>query len=251
MTQPTGDRRVVRTLSQAPWGLAIRNPSTSRDPSGDRLTSTTPFRTRPEVDLCKRGELRSERFIDAATDVFTEKGYQRARLSEIVARAGGSLSTLYRVFGDKEGLAHAIIERHMAVVTRELQCLHLSGLAPEAALQQVGESIIDSVLSRESLLVHRIVIGEGKDFPGLRDWFFEHAVAPAQAIVCEYLEQEIAAGRLSLATPKIAASQFFMMIFGELLIRVASGNLASPDPAMARTEARAALDLFLHGALPR
>lgn len=218
-------------------------------PSSKRTRA--PFRPRPDVELCKRGELRTERFIDAATDAFLEKGYRRASLSEIVGRAGGSLSTLYRVFGDKEGLAHAIIERHMAVVTARLQDLRLSGLPPEAALQQVGESILEASISRESLLVHRIVIGEGKDFPELRDWFFANAVMPAQAILTEYLENEISAGRLSLRSPAIASSQFFMMIFGEMMIRVASGNLASPDPAASREEARAAVDLFLHGALPR
>ena len=210
-----------------------------------------PFRPRPDVELCKRGELRTERFLDAATEVFIEKGYRGASLSEIVGRAGGSMSTLYRVFGDKEGLAHAIIERHMAVVTERLQCLSLSGLPPESALRRVGESILDASLSRESLLVHRIVIGEGRDFPELRDWFFAHAVMPAQAMLTEYLQQEIEAGRLALRSPAIASSQFFMMIFGELMIRVASGNQSNPDPETAREEARAAVDLFLHGSLPR
>src|SRR3546814_2943428 len=84
------------------------------------------------------------------------------------------MSTLYRAFGDKEGLAHAIIERHMATVTARLQDLSLSGLPPESALALVGESILDASISRESLLVHRIVIGEGRDFPELRDWFFAH-----------------------------------------------------------------------------
>ena len=210
-----------------------------------------PFRARPDVELCRRGELRTERFLDAATDAFIEKGYRRASLSEIVGRAGGSMSTLYRVFGDKEGLAHAIIERHMSAVTARLQDLRLSGLPPEAALQRVGESILDASISRDSLLVHRIVIGEGRDFPALRDWFFAHAVRPAQAILTQYLENEVAAGRLSLRAPAIASSQFFMMIFGELIIRVASGNQASPDPAVAREQAHAAVDLFLHGALPR
>src|SRR3546814_3123385 len=115
------------------------------------------------------------------------------------------MSTLYRAFGDKEGLAHAIIERHMSTVTARLQDLSLSGLPPESALALVGESILDASISRESLLVHRIVIGEGRDFPELRDWFFAHAVMPSQAILTEYLEGEIAAGRLALRAPAIAS----------------------------------------------
>src|SRR3546814_13997993 len=73
---------------------------------------------------------------------------------------------------------------------------------------------------------------------------------PSQAILTEYLEGEIAAGRLALRAPAIASSQFFMMIFGELMIPVASGNLTHPDPDVAREEARAAADPFLHAALP-
>src|SRR3546814_1100489 len=68
-------------------------------------------------------------------------------------------------------------------------------------------SILDASISRESLLVHRIVIGEGRDSPELRDWFFAHAVMPSQAILTEYLEGEIAAGRLALRAPAIASSQ--------------------------------------------
>src|SRR3546814_5695991 len=114
-----------------------------------------PFRPRPDVELCKRGELRTERFLDAAMDAFIEKGYRRASLGEIFRQAGGSMSTLYRAFGDKEGLAPAIIERHMATVPARLQDLGLSGLPPESALALVGESILDATLSRESLLVPR------------------------------------------------------------------------------------------------
>src|SRR3546814_12016277 len=74
-----------------------------------------------------------------------------------------------------------------------LQDLRLAGLPPGAALALVGGSILDASSSRESLIVHRIVIGEGRDFPELRDWFFAHAVMPSQAILTEYLEGEIAA----------------------------------------------------------
>ncbi len=209
------------------------------------------FRQRAPVDLCKRGELRVERFLDAATEIFTEKGYQHARLSEIVARAGGSLATLYRVFGDKEGLAHAIIQRRLHDLSERLQDLNLSGLPPEQALLQAAERIAEGMATAESVVVHRIVIGEGQSFPDMRDWFFDHAVAAVRGSLSEYFEQEIAAGRLKMPSPALAASQFFMMLFGDLVIRVSSGNLQNPDPEELRTYAQSAVDLFLHGALPR
>ncbi|HYM87127.1 MAG TPA: TetR/AcrR family transcriptional regulator [Pseudoxanthomonas sp.] len=225
--------------------------SSSSDTSIIGLDPGSALRQLPSVDLCKRGELRVERFLDAATEVFTEKGYQHARLSEIVARAGGSLATLYRVFGDKEGLAHAIIQRRLQDLTARVQDLNLSGLPPEQALRQAAERIAEGMATAESVVIHRIVIGEGQSFPGMRDWFFDHAVAAVRASLSGYFEQEVAAGRLRLASPSMAASQFFMMLFGDLVIRVSSGNLQDPDAKELQAYAQAAVDLFLHGALPR
>jgi AcrR family transcriptional regulator len=209
------------------------------------------LRPRPPVDLCKRGEMRVERFLDAATEVFTEKGYQHARLSEIVARAGGSLATLYRVFGDKEGLARAIILRRLQDLSERMETLNLSGLPPEQALYLAAERIAQSMTTAESMVVHRIAIGEGQSFPDLRDWFFDHAVASVRGTLSDYFEQEMAAGRLKIASAPMAASHFFMMLFGDLVIRVSCGNLHDPDPEELRQYALGAVDMFLHGALPR
>ena len=161
----------------------MTNSPSSLDSLGSQgIPSANPpaaLRARPPVDLCKRGEMRVERFLDAATEVFTEKGYQHARLSEIVARAGGSLATLYRVFGDKEGLARAIILRRLQDLSERMETLNISGLPPEQALYLAAERIAQSMTTAESMVVHRIAIGEGQSFPDLRDWFDDaDAVSP-------------------------------------------------------------------------
>ena len=226
-------------------------PSDTPDPASFPSTaSIAALRPRIPVDLCKRGEMRVERFLDAATEVFTEKGYQHARLSEIVARAGGSLATLYRVFGDKEGLAHAIIQRGLSDLSGHLQ-VNLSGLSPEQALHLTAEQFSDSVASEQFHVIHRIVIGEGQSFPALRDWYFDHGVGALRGHLREYFEQEVAAGRLRMASPHMASSQFFMMLFGDLVIRISSGNLQQIDATELRAYARDAVENFLHGTLPR
>ena len=126
----------------------------------DATHSTLPLRQRPQVDLCRRGEIRAENFLDAATEVFAEKGYQHARLSEIVARAGGSLATLYRIFGDKEGLASAILERRLDMHIHLLSDLNLTELSPEQALRRVAIRMAQLMAGRDSQVVYRIVIGE-------------------------------------------------------------------------------------------
>ncbi len=217
-----------------------------------RPVSPNPLlRSRRNIELCKRGEMRAERFLDAATDVFAEKGYQHAKLSEIVARAGGSLATLYRIFGDKEGLAHAILERRLDSHVNILRDMNLSDMPPEKALREVAVRIAASMGKTESRVVYRMVIGEGESFPALRDWFFEQSVSETRRILTSYFQQQMDAGHLNLHSAEAAANQFYMMMFGNLIIRIASGYVDRADPEEIRTQALISVDLFLHGALPR
>ena len=210
-----------------------------------------PLRPRPHVELCRRGEIRAEKFLDAATEVFAEKGYQHARLSEIVARAGGSLATLYRIFGDKEGLACAILERRMDMHIHVLSDLNLTELSPEQALRRVAIRMAQLMAGRDSQVVYRIVIGEGQSFPALRDWFFDHVVASIRQTLEDYFAQQVAAGRLQLPSPKAAAAQFYMSLFGDQVVRLAAGSTHMPDVDTLEAQALASVDLFLQGAAPR
>ncbi|MGY0619004.1 TetR/AcrR family transcriptional regulator [Lysobacter sp. A378] len=210
------------------------------------------LKARPAAKLRKRGEERVDRFLEAATQVFLEKGYRHARLSEIVSRAGGSLATLYRVFGDKEGLAHAIIERQAEKFTLVFHDLCLSALPPEEGLHLLARRFVETMVSMESQVLHRTIIGEGHAFPELRDWYFEHAIGATNHILAEYLLQQETAGRLVLPQgPELAAIQLAMLMVGDLVLRMSSGHLVTPDAATATQAAEAGVDAFLQGALPR
>lgn len=70
----------------------------------------------PEPELCQTDgpsprERRQSAILDAAESLFLEQGYDRTSLAEIVKRSGGSLATLYELFGNKQGLLHAIATR--------------------------------------------------------------------------------------------------------------------------------------------
>ncbi len=234
----TGEKPVVDVLEfGSPAATLSRNPQLS------------PFRNRRDVDLCKRGEIRAGRFLDAATEVFAEKGYQHAKLSEIVARAGGSLATLYRIFGDKEGLAHAIIERRIENHVNLMRDLGLTGMPPEQALRKVAIRVSQSMTRTESLVFYRILIGDGQSFPRVRDWYFSQAVPMMRSHIADYFRQQVQLGRLRLASAELAAGQFHMMLFGDLILSLSSGYTEPPDPELVLSNALAAVDIFLQGAL--
>ncbi|WP_342361653.1 helix-turn-helix domain-containing protein [Terrarubrum flagellatum] len=60
----------------------------------------------------KRGELRVAALLDAATSVFGDKGYDAATMTEIAARAGAPIGSLYQFFPSKDVLGEALLERY-------------------------------------------------------------------------------------------------------------------------------------------
>ena len=102
----------------------------------DRASTLPVPATAPDPDS------RVEKFLQAAIEVFLEKGYRNARLSDIVARSGGSLATLYQAYGSKKGLAHAIMERCIGGFAQSLQKLQDSPLPPEQALPIAAKDML-------------------------------------------------------------------------------------------------------------
>lgn len=204
-----------------------------------------------ELPLDPRGERRAELMLAAAVEEFTAKGWRNARLSDIVARSGGSMSTLYRAFGSKKGLAHALIEREAQLLASGLESLNDDSLPPEEALAEMAHAIIGIIFMPEALLINRIAIGEGREVPEIRDMFFAENVAPAQDILRRYLQRQHDAGRLHVADPSQAAQMLFMGLFGEALLRWVSGIDPAPTVARIQQNAAAVLHVFLQGVRPR
>ena len=59
----------------------------------------------------QRGRERVARILDAAGELFVQKGVDGATMTEIAARSGTAIGSLYRFFPTKESLSHLLLER--------------------------------------------------------------------------------------------------------------------------------------------
>lgn len=71
--------------------------------------------------------VRRDIILTVALEIFAQRGYQKALVTEIARRAGVSEATIYKEFKDKEDLLHAIPEKIMPEATSEL-ALHMQGI---------------------------------------------------------------------------------------------------------------------------
>ena len=73
----------------------------------------------PQRDEAKPEDT-AETILDAASEVFADKGYEGARVDELARAAGVNKATLYYQIGDKEALYHAVITRVLARTADEV-----------------------------------------------------------------------------------------------------------------------------------
>jgi len=208
-----------------------------------------PARRTPDPEpATERGRYRRDRILDAATEVLIEQGYERASVSEIGRRAGGSLQTLYRQFGSKEGLVRAILERKCRSVYEPLEAPEILEREPEQALRELGLRLARLSLSPEALMVNRIVLAEGYRQPALRRMFYEEGPGRARALLADYFRRQVEQGRMRLDDCDVAAMQFLEMVKGSYATRALLGEPPAADDPAVETAIRQAVETFLHGA---
>lgn len=99
----------------------------------------------------KSKEERREEILDAALEVFAQKGLHGASTEEIAKRAGISQPYVFRLFGTKKELYKASVTRCFRE-TLELFQRSAEGLRGEEALHAIGSAYMDLLLNDRTRL---------------------------------------------------------------------------------------------------
>lgn len=210
-------------------------------PHCDRDTSSSP-------QTNARGLARRERLLDAARDVFLEQGYAGASVNEIVARAGGSLATLYKQFGNKEGLFMAALERHIGTAWEVIEAGRRDRQAAEEVLYELGRRMLMLVFEPAVIRLIRSLAFEAERAPDLGELFLQHGPDRTRNDLASYLHDQADAGRLTFeGSPREAAGMFVGMLLGEWHIDALLGRNVAPSPEQCELRARHCVRVFLTG----
>ncbi len=204
----------------------------------------------PSERLSDRASARQRAIIDAARELFLERGYAATTCADVVARSGGSLATLYSLFGTKRGLFEAILRDHAESVLQPL-CIEGVSADPESGLLAAGERYLTSVLEPSVVAWWRAICAEAPHAPELREVFLSEEGGPIQQAVAFYLAEKVREGRLELSDPTQAAGQFLALLRGHLHLRALAGDPVQVTPQEIARQVRSAVQLFIHGCRPR
>ena len=77
----------------------------------------------PRAPKRQRGKQRVAELLTAGAAVFAEKGYEAATMTEIAARAGAPIGSLYQFFPSKEALADTLVQNYVALLAADMEAL--------------------------------------------------------------------------------------------------------------------------------
>lgn len=142
----------------------------------------------------QRGVLRVAGILDAATALFAERDYDAVTMTEIAARSGTAIGSLYRFFPTKEQLADALLERYGAQLEAELA--GLAARAPALSAAELAEGLFDTIRAQATERAAATTLVEARSNTGAQR-------ARIRAMMVDRLGAIIAAVNADLSRPEI------------------------------------------------
>ena len=165
----------------------------------------------------KKTEHRRQAILAVATQVFREMGFERATMTEICARSGGSKATLYSYFPSKEALFFEVMFLSVdADFDSNYRNLYPAIDDLPLALRNFGERMLNMLYSPSVLAARRLMVAEsGRS--ALGQLCYARGPQQGAARMAEFLQLSMQAGKLRPADALTAAHHLRGLLEAELL----------------------------------
>jgi len=197
----------------------------------------------------RRKQDRPGELLDAALELFVEKGYAATRAEEVAARAGVSKGTLFLYFSSKDELFKAVVRENISGRFLEWQQAFEDFQGSSADLvryclrtwwQRVGDTRASGIT--------KLMMSEAQNFPELAAFYHQEVVQPGQDLICRILRRGIARGEfrpvdVEYAAFGLAAPMLFLVMMKHSLCAC----LPADYPLDPERFIAAQAELLLHG----
>jgi AcrR family transcriptional regulator len=150
----------------------------------------------PPVARPQRGrQAKLQAILDAALDVFSEKGFAEARLEDVAARAGVAKGTVYLYVSSKQELFERLITTGIGGPIGAIAA-QVGGLdAPvETKLRMIFGFLRREVLGTRRRDILRLLIAEAGKFPAIAELYHREVVTRGLAALRAVVEQAVKRG---------------------------------------------------------
>jgi TetR/AcrR family transcriptional regulator len=166
----------------------------------------------------RRKEARPGELLDAALDLFVEKGFAATRAEEVAARAGVSKGTLFLYFPSKEELFKAVVRENISGRFQEWNQEFQTFEGTSADMVRYCMKIWwERVGATKASGITKLMISEARNFPDLAAFYQKEVINPGQNLIRRILQRGVDRGEFQVldmdyATFSITAPMIFLIM---------------------------------------
>jgi AcrR family transcriptional regulator len=201
----------------------------------------------------RRKQARPGELLDAALDLFVEKGYAATRSEEVAARAGVSKGTLFLYFASKEELFKAVVHENLAGRFDEWnqEFERFEGSTADM-LRWCMRAWWERVGATRASGITKLMFSEAGNFPQLAAYYQEQVILPGMRLIRRILERGVKRGEFSIPDLDYAV---FSIIAPMIHLQMNQHTLGACAPAPLKIDPlryiASQTEVLLHGLMAR
>jgi AcrR family transcriptional regulator len=197
----------------------------------------------------RRKEARPAELLEAALEVFCEKGFAAARMDDVAARAGVAKGTLYLYFPSKEDIFKALVKLGASAKIERLEILAASHQGTMAELlRQILLSALLLLRHPRALVLPKLILTKAGLFPELALYHRQHLIERVLALMAGIHRRGVEAGEFrpadSLAVARLCVAPIMATAVLRSVFTPPGETLPGPD---LETMINTHIDVLLHG----
>ncbi len=178
----------------------------------------------------RRKDARPGEIIEAALQVFIEKGFGPAKMEDIAKRAGVAKGTVFIYFPTKEDLFRAVAETMLEANLSNLQSLAGPADIPLSILVPGLLAHAANVADTRMPAILRLLIGEARSFPDLAQIWHDQVVSKILSLLTAAIERAQARGEVKPGDSRLYAFSIIGPMVAGLLFRDILGAATADVP---------------------
>lgn len=166
----------------------------------------------------RRKEARPGELLNAALDLFVEKGFAATRSEEVAARAGVSKGTLFLYFQSKEELFKAVVRENISGRFTEWNAEFEAFEGSSAEMLTYCLNVWwERVGATKASGITKLMMSEAKNFPDLAAFYQQEVIQPGQTLIRRILQRGIDCGEfrpmdLDYAVYSVVAPMIYLVL---------------------------------------
>jgi AcrR family transcriptional regulator len=176
----------------------------------------------------RRAEARPDEVLDAALDLFIEKGFAATRVEDIAKRAGLSKGAVYLYFPSKEAILEGLVRRAIIPIAENaLGFLRDYEGDPRLVIAMVMKMMAHKLADPRVTAIPRIILREVAVFPDLAQMYRREVLDQVMPVLIGLIRKGIDQGYLRQVDPELTLRS----IVGPVLAHLAMSELFGITPS--------------------